>query len=300
MSRSRRVSPFDSLELLLDTLCNTFGGILFISILVTVLLQMSHPKSEEESTDETTNKRDEIIRANLEEHLEDLKLSLQTQQSVLQSLHPGDWDAANEQRLLLEDALAEQLNKVGELAADIEQLKQMEREVKEQVENEGRTIADLEAALAAIEKEKKKSEEDVKESKIVPVASRTNRMPIAVVIRYGRFYVLHRYDNQARVGLNTADFLVLENSSVGIMVRPKASGGVPLDFSPHSIEGVRESLRQFAPERTFLDVVVRPDSYDAFAAFRKIATKLGFQYSVLPCSEDDLVFDRGGRDRYVQ
>ena len=40
MSR-RRTRKQDSLELLLDTICNTFGGVLFIAILVVMLLQQT-------------------------------------------------------------------------------------------------------------------------------------------------------------------------------------------------------------------------------------------------------------------
>ena len=40
MSR-RRAAKQDSLELLLDTICNTFGGVLFIAILVVMLLQQT-------------------------------------------------------------------------------------------------------------------------------------------------------------------------------------------------------------------------------------------------------------------
>src|SRR5690606_37642283 len=40
MSRSSSATD-DSLDLLLDTICNTFGGVLFISMLVVILLNMS-------------------------------------------------------------------------------------------------------------------------------------------------------------------------------------------------------------------------------------------------------------------
>ena len=46
MSKSRE--PESSLELLLDTMCNTFGGVMFIAIaLVVVLSMMSHIESAE-------------------------------------------------------------------------------------------------------------------------------------------------------------------------------------------------------------------------------------------------------------
>ena len=41
MSRHRGAADESSLELLLDTICNTFGGVLFISILVVILVNMS-------------------------------------------------------------------------------------------------------------------------------------------------------------------------------------------------------------------------------------------------------------------
>ena len=44
---SRKPNDDDgSLELLLDTICNTFGGVLFISILVILLLNLSSLFSE--------------------------------------------------------------------------------------------------------------------------------------------------------------------------------------------------------------------------------------------------------------
>ena len=43
MKRKMSVEATGSLELLLDTICNTFGGILMISLLVAVLLNAVHP-----------------------------------------------------------------------------------------------------------------------------------------------------------------------------------------------------------------------------------------------------------------
>lgn len=47
MRRRRRTTSADSLELLLDTICNTFGGVLFIAILVVILLRMTGESEEE-------------------------------------------------------------------------------------------------------------------------------------------------------------------------------------------------------------------------------------------------------------
>ncbi|MEO8166385.1 MAG: hypothetical protein ABI619_13420, partial [Betaproteobacteria bacterium] len=45
--RRRTNTDDSSLELLLDTICNTFGGILFISMLVVILLNMTSEAVED-------------------------------------------------------------------------------------------------------------------------------------------------------------------------------------------------------------------------------------------------------------
>ena len=45
MTRRQSISPDDSLELLLDTICNTFGAVIFISMLASVLVQNSAQSS---------------------------------------------------------------------------------------------------------------------------------------------------------------------------------------------------------------------------------------------------------------
>ncbi|MBF0230029.1 MAG: hypothetical protein HQK63_10675 [Desulfamplus sp.] len=52
--RSRRNDDLSSFELLLDTMCNTFGGIVFIALLLTLLAQSIEVKSD--SKDLNTNK----------------------------------------------------------------------------------------------------------------------------------------------------------------------------------------------------------------------------------------------------
>ena len=46
---SRRRAGDSSLELLLDTICNTFGGVLFLAILVSLLLKSTRDRAMESS-----------------------------------------------------------------------------------------------------------------------------------------------------------------------------------------------------------------------------------------------------------
>jgi len=55
--RRRNNKPTDdsSLELLLDTICNTFGGIVLISILVALLMQTETDAISEQARNEISN-----------------------------------------------------------------------------------------------------------------------------------------------------------------------------------------------------------------------------------------------------
>src|SRR4051812_9561577 len=66
---------FDSLELLLDTICNTFGGILFLAVLVIILVQRTGQRLERHSVDVTGARAESALQNKLEQR-----------QSTLQSL----------------------------------------------------------------------------------------------------------------------------------------------------------------------------------------------------------------------
>ncbi len=50
MGRRRKQNTSSSLDLFLDTICNAFGGIMFLSILISLLLQMRSDESGSETT----------------------------------------------------------------------------------------------------------------------------------------------------------------------------------------------------------------------------------------------------------
>ena len=98
------------------------------------------------------------------------------------------------------------------------------------------------------------------------------------LLRYGRLYVWHKYDSHGdRLGLNTDDFVVVEEKSSGLVTHPKPFGGVFLDESPESQDAVRRVLLlHFDPKSSYLVFVARPDTYSAFHHVRDRAIELGF------------------------
>ena len=127
------------------------------------------------------------------------------------------------------------------------------------------------------------------------------RQEIGLVLRYGRLYVWHRYDQfHNRQGLNTDDFVIVGEEDGGILTAPKPTGGIPLDDSASSKDAIRRMLRQFDPRTCYLVPIVRPDSFAAFARFRDVALELGFNYRLMPVETNSPVVDRGGSATGVQ
>ena len=66
MSRAKKELP-ESLELLLDTMCNTFGGIMFIALALIIISQLVTKQLKEMTPEEIDRKRIEQLNASIKE-----------------------------------------------------------------------------------------------------------------------------------------------------------------------------------------------------------------------------------------
>lgn len=94
---SKKRSLPDSLELLLDTMCNTFGGIIFIAITLIIVSQLAAKSMREMSPEELDRRniqRMEEQSAELEKQIQELSKRLIEEQFQIP-------DAPEERRILL-------------------------------------------------------------------------------------------------------------------------------------------------------------------------------------------------------
>ncbi|HVJ68507.1 MAG TPA: hypothetical protein VM510_11005 [Caulifigura sp.] len=297
----------DSMDLLLDTICNTFGGVLFIALLVVMLVQTS-PASREQlsSTNEPSidQRRAQLIRElnELNDELQQLEAARGGQLRTLASLAPEEQKRLLDERrdkenraqgLRLEQAGLEAL--LPRIANDISAKHAAADVAKADLVRAQTEVDRLEKELAAAKAAK------VKELR-TPLAKRPGvRREIAFVIQYGRLYVWHRYDSMGnRLGLNTEDFLVIGKSSEALETTPRPTRGVPITITPASRAELASVIRRFNRDRHYPAFVVRPDSYDDFEVVRDVAVELGFEYRLLPQEADSTLVDRGGSGGFVQ
>ena len=112
MRRRRGMAGADqALELFLDALCNAFGGIIFISLLVCVMLQLSGKSAEPEPVDKVEQARRQMELTRLENENAKLEQLIESQERQLAGMVQTDDAELQEQFIKLtqeEGALGEE------------------------------------------------------------------------------------------------------------------------------------------------------------------------------------------------
>jgi hypothetical protein len=303
MSR-RRGQPPDSLELLLDTLCNTFGGVLFIALLVVLLLQITGKRPEPAPTPRDTPDDPAALAARLESARDEIARLGAMMTRYGAAIDPADaalaarlveeerrlrarQQAAARRREELLPAIAASRAAVREIAAGLADLDRRRDEAR----------AELERARAALGRERRERARAIG----TPLLHDTDRRTISCELRYGRFYVMHRVGPDGiRAGPNLDDYFVLEETAAGLEMRPRPAGGLALDDEADLPRRLRQHLVDRPPDRYYLDLIVRTDSFDAFHRLRRAAAQSGYEISILLAEPGQQVRDQGGRFRGVQ
>jgi hypothetical protein len=301
--RRRRHGPSgDSLELLLDTICNTFGGIVFIALLIVLLLQQTAVVTQEPT--------DEVSPAELER----LASELEVVDAELASLRTARDDLAKRAEEFAPDDVRALMRNRNRLTAETDLLRS---DADKLAQENAVAVADLtqeemalNSSLAAVEKTQKAVEElreeldrvrksFAKEIRNPLVRESTTFRSLDIIVRYGRMYVWHNYDREGNeLGLNTRDFVVTGEESGALVTHPDPTRGIPLKDDPASAAAILDQLKPFPSSRFYITVVVRSDSFRQFAGLRDVLIGSGYEYRLMPTNGP--VVDRGGTDSKVQ
>lgn len=301
MSRRGLGTP-NSLDLLLDTICNTFGSVLFLAILVSVILRTtssleSHVQDEAVSAAEWAELtlQDEIFAARLES-LRQTRL----QQGALTT------DAFSPTRRALMDRfreasvsnqrLRQQKSRLTDEIAEARKATDASRNDLRRLESE---VADAHEKAVAIEQRLQKEFKQRERIAALPVERATSKAEVAAIVRYQRLYMVHQYDDQFNpIGYNEKDFVLVEEKSTHVTITPKVYGGLPLDAAS-AREDLITRLRGFAPERHYIAVFVFDDSFEIFEMVKRVIVELGFEYRLVPMATGEILSE-GSVDSRVQ
>lgn len=308
MTRRPMVSPDDSLELLLDTICNTFATVIFISMLAAILAQISAPatasaKETQSAIDETharqrelseLSQRQDALQAQLAQQ-NDLIKRFSSDESVAMALqiHQDSESQVivSSKKVETADALVSaerdrlQLEKVIQ-----EQLKQLQDQQIKQTEGEN-NLRDLQTKAGHTAELRRVHE--------------TTKFGFTFALDNGRLYSVHTSDTSNASMMNLiidrADCEVTEIAGI-TAIRPLKNAGIPLKNSPTAQRDANAKLSAVSKDFV-VRLFVAKDSFAEFLPVKEALTELGLEYSleIMPGEDVELMLTDKSQDRtFVQ
>ncbi|HEX3871197.1 MAG TPA: hypothetical protein VHV77_12215 [Pirellulales bacterium] len=274
--RRRRAAEMSSLELLLDTICNTFGGIIFLAILVGILLQFSGSAIKPE----THRPLSAADAERLISEVESLRRTVGRQDEIVATMNlpTGRTSAADVEGLKRE---------LAALESDWARARK---------DSEG--LPELQRSIAALEEELNDEAEARTREARLPMLHATAKTEVPVFVKDHHLNLLVHAD--AERSLNREGFDMKDVGTGHGSVSPKAGAGVLVTPQDASLNHVDAEILGFDPEMEYLAVFLWVDSFDIFAPLRNLFVKRGFEYRLVPLSEDVKVLREGGGANLVQ
>lgn len=293
MSRRAHLSPDDSLELLLDTICNTFATVIFISMLASLLAQNSAPQTMNAA--EVAAATQAVAQLELDaEQLADRRAALErelAQQSALLDRF------ASSETLQLATAVRNLLSEHTQLLADsnaaaedLLQTEQQQLELEQSLvrlrEELQRQQQDHQAAASEL------SELETRQGReaVIRRVHETDKFALTYALDNGRLYSVHTLSGPGSdvtdVTINRTDCLVTErNGRTEITMKPTA--GVAIRDNADAREQARQRFRNVGSSFVVRLFVAR-DSFTEFHQIKEVLRELQLEYSLQITTGDDV------------
>ena len=290
MARKRRGAG-SSLDLLLDTICNTFGGVVFISILVVVLLRMTSqarvvnaPTAEAQAELVALDGRRDQAAAKLKSLRE---AAAQQQRIVRQIAKPENETLFDELQDLKSrrDLLDEQrLNSLGSLS----QSQVAVNQVAAQLETLDRLLKDAPPKLAALEAELKAEIDRRAQDARLPLQRNTDKIGFPLLLRGGRLHSVYVISASGSFVFNSGECEM--TTALGVKeVLPKPGAGAAVEDTDGSRQALAERLAGLESDDTYITVFIWPDSFAQFRLLKDVLVARRFEYRLVPMTEDGKV-----------
>jgi hypothetical protein len=313
-----------SLELLLDTICNTFGGVLFLAMLVSLLLTQTRKRSELEA--ETADPVPAVSAADLvrlDARADEAERELAQLEAVVADVRQMGSQMADPGYREKLDAMQQAVRVENELAARrVRVLREIADAQAAAARAAGKTTAtereraeaehELEVARTRLEAATRERErlvqsairlrDDIARSATVSTTGRaprerdTDKSEFGVMLKYGRMYLMHNYGSGERE-VNTKDF-VLNPGLLNNTAEPKPNAGLDLKDRSLSVAALRRYLAPHPARDWYPCLVVHPDSFEEFLTLKAALVSLGYEYRLMPTNKG--VLDGGGEGGKVQ
>ncbi len=290
----------DSLELLLDTLCNAFGGIILITLLIALMSKEANV-SEGEPMDYRTDwmmERQSIT--NLSDEIEverSILESLLAEVRQLENALPDDLSLAANELENKRDLILEEINRIrtrlsslptssAALANDLQKkVNQLREELNDKLDEQKSLEESLSRKQAKLLEISQKSEERKRDRtqvlRLPTEKSRSGKLYLWVVVRHGKIYPC--YHPQKEEIFNLSQKVEVSGNPV-LYHDPKPNRG----FDP--VTDRKELIDYFKtvnPREEYFSFMVYPDdsSFVSFNEAKELCTSMSLGYTWEPFEE---------------
>jgi len=287
----RRTSHHDSLDLFLDTICNMFGGIIFVVMLL-VLLSFGRSSAVVKDAGLSTEQQNALMQRHRErDELEARKAMLEA--AIAAVVHDLDQvrasvpsDLWNEMQTLLTQigTAEEQLDEYDRYWAELKE-RHAETEVRLATREKRRT--DLSAEVKRVRRELDLVVQSQTVEARLPVTRRTTKRPVWVMLRNDRAFLLYEVSRGISSGMPEDRDVEMQRFQGGNLFTAKKGGGFSVSSRIDEEERWLELLQAIDPLRQQVVFAVYPDSYESFLLIKTATLRAGIQYDVVPMDEAD-------------
>jgi hypothetical protein len=291
----RRKTPNDSLYLLLDTLCNAFGGIILLAVLVVLLTSKEKSQSAAAGdSQEMLQRRLALAQTNLQQALQ-LQATLQkkanddrwkTQLSLLTTRHQIQEEIKAVRELSLKNAKeldanasSDPADRMRMLSAQLGESQSRKAEAQNSLAAAKTNITRLNSRLGSLQKQASYLVNNSQRQLRLPKEHDTSKRVIYVIARYGRIYTCRNAD----LSRNESD-IEWESKLASEVAYPKQGMGID-----PSIEAARLGayFRTLTENSAYVAFCVFEDSFPAFIRAKQIAAESGLTYGWDPFKFSD-------------
>lgn len=282
MKKSREAES--SLELLLDTMCNTFGGVMFIAIALIVVLSIaSQIKLPEKNDPAVTQQRLE----QLQKELEKLKNSNATRMELLKTLQNDPRRELLKEIIRLEAQLREQENKQTQLKTAVTALTQKNMLKQQQQNQQQKELLKTEQQKQLVMALHEQQEKNIKQLQDVlkKIVSGHITFKTLVVSKASPYYLIVFNNRIWRIGPDSMgdpphdDVEFMESDNKIICRINKNTPGIPL-LKNGKISPEAENLLNEIPSNRFPDFSLHSNSIAEFFHFREELKKNNISHGV--------------------
>jgi hypothetical protein len=291
----RRQRPNDSLYLLLDTLCNAFGGIILLAVLVVLLT------SKEKSQSATSSDTQEMLQRRVAIAQADLQQALQLQTLLQTKANDERWKT-QVSLLATRQQIQDEIKAIRELAAQTakeldasastvpaERMKNLNAQLAtaqtRKLEAQNSLAASKENAkrlntrLVSLEKQAADLVSESQRQLRLPKEHETSKRVIYIIARYKKIYLCRNFD----LSRNETD-IEWTSTLTSEIAEPKKDKGIDPVVNA---AGLRTYFRNQSGSSVYVAFCVFEDSFPAFIRAKQLATETGLAYGWDPFQLSD-------------